>query len=427
MLRLMVHVGVPALFVALISAPSLAQGSGSGACDPPRWAVTTPVPIFSPVSKAQTPPFDPVIECASDGYTYVVAWAADPLTLNYDLYVRVRSPGGTWGPQVKVSNEARSTIFSAIPAIAVGPPGVVLVAWPSYAGLVSWSTDHGTTFSTPVAVTKRPAWEMEVALDSAGHTHFAWIEQGVAGKGDVFYSRTVAADGASGSAGGFHGIDPGNLAPRIWITADSYSQSELSLAVDEQEMAYVSFTGGAVKTSELVVLGNRSLQRITLPELSGFAQVDASPGGRIGVLYSQQFDASKVVPMLLPGVGGDLLLSPRAIPSTAPVAGPVYTRSIHVSDNGRVAVSVQGISNKDPETDAFIELLVSCDFGSTFSEPLMITPFEDVGGVQRAGTTSLSVDPDGNIHLIARSNYIDRDPNDGVTPIFVLYVTARYE
>jgi len=64
-----------------------------------------------------------------------------------------------------------------------------------------------------------------------------------------------------------------------------------------------------------ISLGVRQSIRIaSLEQISHFTRPQTC---QESLFYSQQIEGGETIPMLIPGVGGDLFLTPRPIPSTA--------------------------------------------------------------------------------------------------------------
>ena len=140
----------------------------------------------------------------SDGSLYVV-WRESGSGRGGNLFVARRADSGAFGPPVRINDVAGSVAGSSLdedrPAVAVGAGGRIAVAWTSngFGMRAAVSNDGGDSFAPSVALNSDDgvvAYRgfVDIALDSSGVAHAAWIDGRDAPRGaeepaDLYYAR----------------------------------------------------------------------------------------------------------------------------------------------------------------------------------------------------------------------------------------------
>jgi len=386
----------------------------------PHWQLSPHQSIFSPVYHGSSlfTPGPSVIESAPGGHVYVAAWAPDPSTGRFDIFVRRRDPDGSWRSGVKVSHEARTAVFGSQPRLAVSHDGTVVVGWPAGEGMLAWSTDLGVSFNGPVSVTRGvPGLDIDVVVDSRDTLHVIWKGVDALGTWDVYYTHSVGS-----FSGRLSDIDPGRFAPLLNLTTDRENHAELSLAADDAGRVHIAFSSALPSEPvrcEWIMLHDDHLDRYRLPEQTAAGQVDVTPLGFAAFVFSKRDENTfDLRPHLIRFLPGSSLFTDNAIPSRGTMTVAGYARSTAVQDDGTVAIA---FNTCDQDClNLFNELVVSRDFGLTFSLPLIVTIYRNSQGYLEGHPPALTLDESGTIHMTYEGPYLDGSPNH------VIYLQARY-
>jgi hypothetical protein len=153
-------------------------------------------------------------------------------------------------------------------------------------------------------------------------------------------------------------------------------------------------------------------------------QVDVSPNGLAAFWFSRYYPYEVAArPFLIRSFSGKVFAPERRIPSLADAA-PDSARSIAVLDDATVAVALSS-GSPDAYQDHFVQLTISRDFGQTFSVPINIVVYHRTTGALDAVRPSLTLDPQGTVHVVYEGPF--GDATGGIDLREIVYLSARYE
>ena len=153
------------------------------------WSAMTHISPGFPNSGADSTPIlvepNGVIDVAYQGYD-VTNIPTDDLTVAYTYFARSTDGGATWSTPVKIHGEVgsmNSAEWWIDGAMALGPDGTIYATWDtqgsnSDTGWLSFSQDHGATWSTPVqapADTLNVPHIMQVVAGPPGIVYVGWL------------------------------------------------------------------------------------------------------------------------------------------------------------------------------------------------------------------------------------------------------------
>jgi uncharacterized protein (TIGR03790 family) len=153
-------------------------------------------------------------------------------------YVRVRSGTSGWGYLKRGLGESITAIgyHSALgqyyPSMAVGPGGIVHVAWyggmesdPAYYNIrYANSTGWGNVFNITTSSSYNQYWP-DIAVDSGGVAHISWYAQDGTGNNQIYYSNST------------------NWTNKIAVTTGPYDQLYPSIDVDGNGTVHIAWQG----------------------------------------------------------------------------------------------------------------------------------------------------------------------------------------
>lgn len=247
-----------------------------------KWSAVGPVGV--PVKIADTPVND-VANVVQGGYPFsaavdgsgnlYVAWTHVAGTGGPTIYVSKSSDGAaSWDPAVLVSeNSAGNNLW---PLIATGPDGTVYVEWTqtwptAQASTMAWSTDGGSTYSTPLNLTSTASIRSTtLAVDTHGRLYVGISSHAVA---VTSYSVSVSWSD-----------DGTTWAP--WQTVSGSLESAIFPALDADSFGSIHLAWYSSIGSTYMIRYSESLDRgatwsVELPISSPFN------GGYIGYLASE--------------------------------------------------------------------------------------------------------------------------------------------
>ncbi len=315
----------------------------------------------------------PQIAVDSSGNINVV-WQDNPPG-NYQIFFTRSSDGGaTFSAPMNISNDPRG---AGSPYMAVDSGGNINVAWVSSPTVVPYiisfsrSSDGGATFSTPIAVSSRPSYRPQVAVDSAGNINVAWTE-GFNGPVDVVFSRSSDGGATFTAPKVISYLSEVDLGFRMALD----SKGNLYAVWDTQPYGniYLSHSSDGGATFSYTAITNNTSG--TGPQGQQIA-IDSSDN--INVVWNIFFSRSSD--------GGATFSTPQNLSNDL---GNSYASQIATDSSGNINVVWQ--DNTPGNYDIFFTR--SSDGGATFSTPENLS--NDPGD---SGNPQIVVDSSGNINV----------------------------
>ena len=315
----------------------------------------------------------PQIAVDSSGNINVV-WQDNPPG-NYQIFFTRSSDGGaTFSAPMNISNDPRG---AGSPYMAVDSGGNINVAWVSSPTVVPYiisfsrSSDGGATFSTPIAVSSRPSYRPQVAVDSAGNINVAWTE-GFNGPFDVVFSRSSDGGATFTAPKVISYLSEVDLGFRMALD----SKGNLYAVWDTQPYGniYLSHSSDGGATFSYTAITNNTSG--TGPQGQQIA-IDSSDN--INVVWNIFFSRSSD--------GGATFSTPQNLSNDL---GNSYASQIATDSSGNINVVWQ--DNTPGNYDIFFTR--SSDGGATFSTPENLS--NDPGD---SGNPQIVVDSSGNINV----------------------------
>lgn len=149
--------------------------------------------------------------------------------------------GGIFSPPLQVSFHSSEWVWSYFPEVAMGPAGVIYVAWSQVGSagsdiFFSRSIDGGQSFSMPMNLSERVGYSAGVRLevDPAGTLYVVWTDDAPGAwevmfrrseDGGLTFSRRKRLSGSDGAASTIPEIATGS-AGRIFVTWSEYGPKE---------------------------------------------------------------------------------------------------------------------------------------------------------------------------------------------------------
>src|SRR6266566_1302469 len=306
----------------------------------------------------------PQIAVDSSGNINVV-WQDNPPG-NYQIFFTRSSDGGaTFSAPMNISNDPRG---AGSPYMAVDSGGNINVAWVSSPTVVPYiisfsrSSDGGATFSTPIAVSSRPSYRPQVAVDSAGNINVAWTE-GFNGPVDVVFSRSSDGGATFTAPKVISGLSEAYLGLRIALD----SKGNLYAVWDTQPFGniYLSHSSDGGATFSYTAITNNTSG--TGPQGQQIA-IDSSDN--INVVWNIFFSRSSD--------GGATFSTPQNLSNDL---GNSYASQIAVDSSGNI--NVGWTDNTPGNLDIFFTRSVSLS-------ALSVSPSTVTGGDSSTGTVTLS-------------------------------------
>ena len=140
--------------------------------------------------------FWPSIAVDPSGNAYAV-WA-DQRNSNDDIYFSYRPAGGGWGANVRVNDDA-GTAWQAYPSIAVDPSGNAYAVWAdqrnSNDDIYFSYRPAGGSWGSNIKVSDDPGaglqWDASIAVDSSGNAYAVWADKR-SGVCEIYFSYRTA-------------------------------------------------------------------------------------------------------------------------------------------------------------------------------------------------------------------------------------------
>lgn len=340
--------------------------------------------------------YTPQIAVDSNGTIYM-AWEDDTANNSNILFSRSTDGGTTFSTPINLS---KTSGYSFIPRIAAVSAGNVSVVWEdSTPGntviMFSHSTNAGVTFTTPVKLSNDSAdsGSEQIAADAAGNIYVVW-EHDTLNLG-IFFSRSTDG-GATFSTPAMLSTNPsGSVSPQIAIGLNG----NVSVAwEDDTQASDISFSHSADNGATFSM--PESLSDHTGNSIG--AQIAIDLNGNINAVWENDSRGHFDIFFSRSADNGATFSVPKDISNGS---GDAQNPQIALDAKGDINMVWQ--DNTPPDFNADIYFSRSSDGGATFSSPLNIS--NDAGFSESA---SLTVDAGANLNVTWQDN------TPGISQIF---------